>query len=141
MRNTLCATALVALALLGAGCKKASPIVGKWNATESAGTVEMEFKPDNTFTLSSKAAQFGVTAKGDYKLDGEKLSLTTKDIDAPGLPPALLAKAKQSPDFSKPKDVTVKFTGDDEVSMSGLQANGAPGQEHALTLKRVKEGS
>ncbi len=139
MRNTLSALALLSVVLLGAGCKKGPSLVGKWNAQEGAGNVDMEFKPDNTYTMATKAGQFGMTAKGDYKLAEGKLSLTTKDFDAPTLPPALVQKAKASPDFGKPKDLNIKFVSDDEISLSGLQAAGAPGQAHDLTLKRVKE--
>lgn len=133
MRTPLLTLAILSAALLGVGCKKGPELAGKWNATAGGQTIEVEFKPDNTFTMGSGPMK----AKGDYKLAGEKLTLTTKDVEIPGLPPALVAKAKQMPDFGKPKDTTIKFVNDDEVSISGLAATGAaPAQ--ALTLTRVK---
>ena len=138
MRKTLCALALVSLALFGAGCNKGPSLVGKWSAPAGAGTVDFEFKGDDTFTMGTKMGQMGMTAKGAYKLTGDKLSLTIKDLDMPGLPPAVLAQAKSSPEFSKPQEVAVKFVSDDELSMSGVPGAGGKGAGQAITLKRAK---
>lgn len=138
MRNLLCAATLIVLALVG--CKKASPLVGKWNTQVGAGSLDFEFKPEGTFTIGTKFGQMAMTEKGEYKLDGESLTLTPKDVEAPGLPAAVLAKAKQDPSFGKAQEIKVKFTSDDEISLSGLpKAGGVAGQ--SVTLKRVKEGA
>lgn len=149
----LCATALVGVALVGAGCKKSSPIVGKWNATQQGGTLDFEFKPDDTFTIAIKAGIINMTAKGDYKLNGDTLTLTMKDLDMPGLSPDMIAKAKSMPgsNFGKPQDLKVQFPSADELTLSG--GSGAMGalasdasknqgaKGGAVSLKRVKDAS
>ena len=132
----LCATALVSIALIGAGCKKGPDIVGKWNAQAGGGSADFEFKSDNTFTLSAKVAQFQLTQKGDYKLDDKKLVLTTKDIEAPGLPASAIEMAKKSPKFSQPQSIDIKFDTDDQITLSGFP--GAPAGSKPLTLTRSK---
>ncbi|GEM_PF-4297579 len=146
MRKTLCATALVTVALLGAGCKKGPDIVGKWNAP-SAANVEFDFKADKTFTMGLKLGTISINTKGDYALEGDTLTLTVKDIDAPGAPPQAVAAAKQNPNFGKPQTLKIKFASDDEISLtppSGTKGAASPtaiAGGGAMTLKRVKEGS
>ena len=137
MRIPPLALALLALVLLGAGCKKASPLLGKWNASAGGGTVDLEFKPDGTFASTVKAGASGLTSSGDYALTGERLRMTTKDVQAPGLSPDLLAKLKADPTFGKPQEVAAKFASDDELSLSGFPGTGS--SAGAVTLKRVKE--
>jgi len=82
-------------------------------------------------------ALINITQKGDYKLEAEKLVLTTKDVEVPGLSPALLEKAKSNPEFSKPKSIDIKFNSADEVTLSNFP--GATGASAVtITLKRNK---
>lgn len=138
MRTLLCATALVSLALLGAGCKKGPSLEGKWNGTVGQATVDAEFNADKSFSFAMKAGALNITQKGEYKLDADKLTLTSKDIVMPGLSPALLEQAKKSPEFSKPKVVDIKFASDDEFSLSNFPGTSGAGATQGITFKRVK---
>ncbi len=142
MRNTLCATALLTIALLGAGCKKASPLVGKWTGPVSAnaagGTATYEFKPEGGFSLATQQGPATITMTGDYKLDGENVTITMKDVQATGLPEqakAFLPMIKKSA-TAKPLKAKLKVVSNDEVSLEGIE-----GGKGAATLTRVKEGA
>jgi hypothetical protein len=136
MRNTLCATALVAIALLGAGCKKEPSLVGKWTGTMQNQQAEFEFKADNTMTISSKQGPASVVFNGDYKAEGEKVTMTLKDVKMQGVPPAMESMAKNAlkPMLNKPETNTVKFASDDSVSITGTG-------NKTISLTRVKESS
>lgn len=138
MRKTFGALAVASFVLIGAGCHRGPSLVGKWDADQGMSNVEFEFKPDNTYAMTSKVGQMTITAGGDYKLDGDKLTVTTKSFDAPGLPPALLAQAKKSPDFGKPRDMTLKFASDDQIDLSGIQMGAVAAGPQSVSLKRVK---
>jgi hypothetical protein len=133
----LYATALFSLALISTGCKKASPLVGKWSTSLNGATVNLNFKDDNTFAAEAKFGPNSMSQTGDYTIDGEKLSMTTKDFVAPNLPPELIAKAKSDPSFGKAQAINVKFVSDDEISLNGLPG-GAASANHPITLQRVK---
>ena len=134
MRTLLCAAALFSIALLGAGCKKASPLVGKWDASIQGpmgpANVGFEFTDANAFTMTLGP----VNVKGDYKIEGEKLTLTVKDFEGQGVTAANKEAAKKAGGMDKPMDMTVKFVSDDEISLSG--GAGMPGG--GTTFKRVK---
>ncbi len=137
MRTLLCATALLSIALVGAGCKKGNSLEGKWTAQAGAVPIDFEFKADNTFTLGAKVMQYTLTQTGDYKLDGGKLTMTPKDINVVGLPAAALAQIKAQSKLGTSKTVDIKFVSDDEASLSGAPTPGG-GDNQSVTLKRVK---
>ena len=127
---------LAALLLLAcAGCKRGPSVVGKWGATASGGTLEVEFKEDGNFAWSTTIRGKTIAVRGDYKLDGDTLSLTRKEIDAPGMRPEDVARAKATPAFSEPLRVKVVAVSADEISLAGLPKAVSPG---AVTLKRLK---
>ena len=146
MRNMLCAAALLSIALVGAGCKKASPIVGKWTGGLGTQTGTFEFKPDNTMSISAKNMGMEMVFSGDYKLEGENLSITMKDVDIKGGDPKTtdMIKKLMKGQTGKEEKSTVKFVSDDEMSMTSSNAGGltkSATTPPAITLKRVKEGS
>ena len=118
--------ALLLLAL--GGCRKGPSVVGKWTAQANGGSLEVEFKEDGTFSWSTAIRGKTIAVRGDYKLDGESLALTRKEIDAPSLLPAEIARAKAAPAFGKPLDARVAFISGDEIRLSGLSASIAPGR-------------
>lgn len=139
MRTVSCATALLSIILVGAGCKSGPSLVGKWTgAAGRAGNIDYDFKEDKTFAMTV----LGATVKGDYKLDGETLTITAKDLDIPGLDPKMAAQLKNNPQsgINKPQTLKLKFVSNDEVSLTGSNP-AMPSSSGSTTLKRVKEGS
>jgi hypothetical protein len=137
MRTLLCATALLSIAFVSAGCKKGNSLEGKWNAQAGTIPIDFEFKADNTFTLGAKVMQYTLSQTGDYKLDGEKLTMTPKDINVSGLPAAALTTIKSQAKLGTAKTVDIKFVSEDEVTLSGAPTPGGSDNQ-AVTLKRVK---
>ena len=140
MRKTLCATALVALALLGAGCKKASPIVGKWTgamqgaAAASGASATYEFKDDKTMSIVTQQGPANLTISGTYALDGENLTINFKDVTASGVPKeaAAYVDLMKKGLVAKPINAKLKVVSDDSLSLSG------EGGKNSTTLTRVK---
>lgn len=138
MRNPLGALALLAITVLAAGCKKADPIVGKWSASANGGSLNFEFKPDSTFTMAAQGGAMSLTFKGDYKLAGDTLSLTVKDVE----PPSWKGLMEKDPNFGKPTDMKATFASDDELSIGpangAAKPGGTPLAAGNMTLQRVK---
>ena len=142
MRKTLGALALVCIALLGAGCKKASPLVGKWSTSSGVTSLELEFKPENAYTMAIKVGGREFDLIGDYKLEGDSLTITPKDVNLPGLSAAQLAVAKTqvAGEMGKPTALVAKFPTDDQLSLTSSGASkGIIGKSTLLT--RVKTGA
>ena len=127
---------LAALLLLAcAGCKRGPSVVGKWEASANGGTLEVEFKEDGTFSWSTAIRGKTIAVRGDYKLDGDALALIRKEIDAPGMRPEDIARAKATPAFGEPLNVKVVTVSPDAISLTGLPKAVSAG---AVTLKRAQ---
>ena len=127
---------LAALLLLAcAGCKRGPSVVGKWEANTSGGTLAVEFKEDGGFAWSTTIRGKTIAVTGDYKLDGDSLVLTRKEIDAPGMRPEDVTRAKATPTFGEPLTMKVVAVSADEISLAGLPKSMSKG---AVTLKRAK---
>ncbi len=133
MRKSLGALALVTLATLGAGCKKDSPLVGKWTAQAGTGTVAWEFKPDGTATMAAKNGPIEVTATESYKIEGEKVTLTVKGVDVKGgkAEQAAFIKSFAQAQVGKDQVDTVKFPSDEQAAITDAKGR-------TITLNRVK---
>lgn len=138
----LCATALLSMALLGAGCKKGPTLVGKWNGTVSSptgqsATATYEFKPEGGFTQVIPQGPATMTITGDYRIEKDDLTIDLKDVQTQGVPKQYEATVKNvfKAMIAKPLKAKVKFVSDDEVSLS------TDGKKGGATLKRVKEGA
>ena len=133
MRTPLAALAIL-LAL--AGCRKGPDLVGRWNAVAGDKTIEVEFKPDGAYAIGTSKMK----AKGEYKLDGDRLTLTPKDVEMPGFPAGEMARVKAALARVPPTETRIRFTGDDAISISGLPGSKGPGKADApaVDLKRVK---
>lgn len=140
MRTLFCAAALLPIALLGAGCKSGPSLVGKWTGTMKGQTGTFDFTTDNKMSFGIKQGPADVTITGDYKVEGDTVTITMKDIDLKGLPPATadmvkkMAKQQMSGVLNKPEKNKIAFTSDDQVTLSGSKGE-------AITLSRVKEGA
>ena len=83
------------LALLG-GCKRQNPMVGTWNLEFvkkdiTQASVQMVFKDDNTFTITSRLQNDAHTAEGTYTLEEKSLTITAKgDGGQPGVSKTLV---------------------------------------------------
>ena len=143
----VCATALVSIALLGAGCKKGDPIVGKWTgamagkALPPGVSATYEFKPDKAMAVVAQQGPITMTMTGVYALEGENLTITFKDVQTTGVPQeqaglvdSLLAPIKKQL-TAKPIQAKMKVVSDDEISLS------AEGGKESTTLTRIKENS
>lgn len=129
---------IFAICLL-AGCKAASPFVGKWNSQSDLLGIPMTsvtdhnadgtFKTVSTMQRGSNAASLVVTDTGTWKLDGDKLTIVIKDIDwkVSGTTADLAKKAMDRFASSKAQMIqqanasparTLKWNGNDEFSVS-----------------------
>lgn len=140
MRKTLGALVLVSVTLAGTGCKKASPLVGKWNVTQGQASTEVEFKPESAFTMAIKLGTIEFDLSGDYKLDGENLTLTLKDVNVPKLSATQQAQAKATfaSQMGRAQTMTAKFPTDDQLVLTST-GNGLGMLGKSNTLTRVKD--
>lgn len=89
--------------------------------------------PDGTAAMNAKVGPIQVTTSETYKLDGDKLTLTTKNVDVKGGQPGqadYIKKFAQS-QIGKEQTNTVKFVGDDQASLTDDKG-------HSLSLTRPK---
>lgn len=141
MRNLLCATALLFVALVGEGCKKSPSLEGKWNATLKNYPATLEFKPGGALAITINISNprlpkpISIVMSGTYKVEGEKLTQTLTDIQVPGQPPMIAQAMKQGAGgkLNKPETGTVKFTSDDAATLT--DADGT------VAITRVKDGA
>jgi hypothetical protein len=115
-RNATPALALVVLAVAIVGCKAAPSLVGKWSANLSGQNLEFEFKPDGTSLVSSLDGPIKLKATGTYKVEDDKIEMTTTKVDIPGAPPQILAAAKVQEGQKKSGKIT--FTSNDDVQLT-----------------------
>lgn len=124
---------LAAMLVMLAGCGGPS-LVGKWDsavAVQGGGKAVTEFKADNTFSMNLQSPMLpaAITVSGTYKVEGNKLTINSNDVTAPGVAPALMAMIKAN---AKQSDTsTFKFADNDTVEMTGSKG--------ATTMKRIKE--
>jgi uncharacterized protein (TIGR03066 family) len=93
----------------------AKKLIGKWElaeAKETKGT--LEFKKDNKFSVSFDLKGKEIKLDGTYKLDGSKLTITTKVMD-----------------METTKSATVKKLTDEELTIEDEKGQ-------SKTLKRAK---
>jgi uncharacterized protein (TIGR03066 family) len=97
----------------------AKKLIGKWQPTSTKENVIIEFTKDGKLSLSAPDPA-GKTEKteGTYKLDGNKLSVAVKFMDA-----------------EEKQDVTITKLTDDELETEFTDKDGKVKKE---TLKRVK---
>jgi len=92
-------------------------LVGTWEAQKGKGLppgTRIQFTKDGKVTITGKKDEKEIKIQGTYKLDGKKLSLTTKQNDE-----------------ERTRDITINKVSDDQLVLEG-----GPKKE-TITLKRV----
>jgi hypothetical protein len=115
-RNATPALALIVLAVAIVGCKAAPSLVGKWSAQLSGQNLEFEFKADGTSVVSSLEGPLKLKATGTYKVEEDKIEMTTTKVDIPGAPAPILAAAKVQEGQKKVGKIV--FTSNDDVQLT-----------------------
>lgn len=109
---------LVAIALVG--CKTSPSIVGHWTGTSKGVPATMDYKPDGTFRVSLEMRGNTIVFTGDYKVAGDTMTETFRELELPGKPPAIVATVKKTManEFDKPQVSKLTWASADSVTMS-----------------------
>lgn len=63
------------------GCNTGQKLLGRWSGTVSGASVELEFKPGNTYSaLIGKELNGGLENSGTYKVDGNSITLHPETV-------------------------------------------------------------
>ncbi|MFI5385663.1 MAG: hypothetical protein ACHQ50_06020 [Fimbriimonadales bacterium] len=128
MRNNFVLVMASFVVVLGLGCAKGNKLVGDWDSTiPGVGASVVSFAGDGSMTIVAAVAQMGPGAKETiactYRLDGDKLYMTPKDVSYANLPPAaksieseMIAGAKRQMNAGTEAMLTVKFDGNDSFT-------------------------
>lgn len=131
----LCAVAVV-------GCAKPDPLIGTWTGQIQTMEFTMNFKADKTYEMgmSNAAQKVKITLNGDYKREGDKLTMTPRGVKTEGMPAELksMVEEQMKKDTGKSQTGTIKFKNDDEVEISGFGQGGSNAALNTATLKRKK---
>lgn len=121
--------AVVALALVLGGCRKANTVVGTWDITNQAGST-MSFNSDGTFNAQGSLQGLTVTQKGTYTADEKNLNLTFNDVSVTSATDPSKAKLAQGLlGALKGKTVGSGITWKDSDHFSIAPHEGGPTQE------------
>ena len=124
--------ALGLIALVLVGCKASPSIVGRWTGTTKGVPATMEYKADGTFRDSLEIRGNTIVFVGDYKIMGDTMTETFRELELPGKPPAIVAGVKKSMagEFDKPQVSKLTWASADSVTMSD--------KDGPITLTRAK---
>ena len=118
-----------------AGCGGGNKLVGTWKGDMSGATATITFNADNTMVIEASNPMTPaqkIKMKSDYKLDGEKLTVTLKDVSLEGAKPEEQAQFKKffESQLNKSETSTIKFNSDTEVVVTDSKGT-------ANTMKKV----
>lgn len=112
------------LMLLLAGCGGGNKLVGTWEGSQNGMTATMTFKGDNTWSAEAAANPTNPAQKvvfsGDYKLEGDKCTMTMKDAKLEGASAQEQAQFKQfaAGQLNKSETSTLAWKSDNEVEVT-----------------------
>jgi hypothetical protein len=122
MRNRIALALTLSLFAILAGCGKSSKLVGTWTTSKDGLNAEATYGADGNATMVLTGNQFQgmkVSITASYKDEGDKISMTTKDVSLDNVPAALKAQEatlkdtiKNKMEIGKEKVDTIKWLSD-----------------------------
>ena len=118
MKKILVCLLSFVLCLFMVGCAKKTTIIGTWTQkTDSQYSIEFEFKEDNSGTESLVVGTTKQSKDFDYKLDGNKITITYEALE------------------EDEEDSTLEYTYEYNLNGDNLTLKDETGEENKLTRK------
>jgi hypothetical protein len=102
------------------GCAKEPSVVGQWTGEIFSEPVAIEFKPDNTASVSVKSGTMGATFAATYEITKTDLTLVFKKYTTQNVDASLASAAKTilDPIVGKTFKGTYHFNNDAELAVT-----------------------